>query len=217
VQREQLLHGHAGAADLDRDLHGDVPEQVEAAALAPGVRQGDLQREGGLVLAVGHERDRDEHALVAQPVEGRDRLLHALGGDPDPAKRGGRGLERRTQRGGDVHLPDGGVLERVDHIGRHHEDDVAADLAGQAGGHGRGRRRRERDAVRVADRRAGDQGDRGGHQSGGCPCGRRDDRRDGLGVLGGGGGGHAVSFAAAVFGVGTMAAASRRRWLLAIA
>ena len=48
--------------------------------------------------------------------------------------------------------------------------------------------------------------------------GRDDHRGDGLGVLGrvGAGGGHAVSFAAA-YGVGTMAAASRRRWLLAIA
>src|SRR3954471_3204827 len=94
VQREQLLHGHAGAADLDGDLHGDVPQQVEAAALtAAGGRAGqvDLQREGGLGLAVGQQGDGDEHALVAQPVEGGDRLLEPLGGDPDPAeRRGGR-------------------------------------------------------------------------------------------------------------------------------
>ena len=65
---------------------------------------------------------------------------------------------------------------------------------------------------------AGDQLDRGRHEGGGGAGGRRDDRGDGLGVLGrvGAGGGHAVSFAAA-YGVGTMAAASRRRWLLAIA
>ena len=116
------------------------------------VGQGHLQGEGGLVLAVGQQRDGDEHALVAQPVEGGDRLLHALGGDADPAERGGGGLQRGTQRGGDVHLADGGVVQRLDDVGGDHQDDVAADLAGQPGGDRRGRAGRQRDAVRVADR-----------------------------------------------------------------
>ena len=128
------------------------------------VGQGHLQGEGGLVLAVGQQRDGDEHALVAQPVEGGDRLLHALGGDAHPAERGGGGLEGGPQRGGDVHLADGGVVQRLDDVGGDHQDHVAADLAGQAGGDRRGGAGGQRDGVGVADRGAGDQLDRGGHQ-----------------------------------------------------
>ena len=70
VQREQLLDGHPGAADLDGHLHGDVPQEVEAAPLRVRRGQGHLQGEGRLVLATGHKRDGDEHALVAETVEG---------------------------------------------------------------------------------------------------------------------------------------------------
>src|SRR3954467_5291934 len=58
VQREQLLHGHAGAAGHARAPPPPGPHQAEAAALtATGGRAGEvpLQREGGLVVAVGEQ------------------------------------------------------------------------------------------------------------------------------------------------------------------
>src|SRR4051812_40062875 len=112
VQRQQFLHGHAGAADLDRDLHGHVPQEVQAATLAARRREGHLQGKRRLVLAVGEQRDGHEHALVAQSVEGGDRLHDPLGGDPDPAERRGRRLEGRPQGRGDVH-PAHGELFRA--------------------------------------------------------------------------------------------------------
>ena len=161
------------------------------------------------------QRDGHEHALVAQPVEGGDRLLEPLGGDPHPAEGGRGGLQGRAQRGGDVHLADGGVAsasttsaETISTTSPLTSPDSPAETAAAAPGgsgtvSGSLTGAPATSCVVAGTRRRGGAG-RGRHHGG-----------DGLGVLGAVGV-HAVSFTAAC-GVGTIEAARRRRWLLAIA